>query len=287
MVGNSKMRTPFVPGLLAGSAAIVTGGGSGIGRQIALGLAECGARVVVSGRRRDVLDDVCDQIQGIGGEAIAATCDVRDPESVAALVASAEDAVGPIDLLVNNAGATFTCPSEELTPNGFRAVVETDAFGTFYTCQEFGRRVIARGTGGAILNITSTSPFTGNPGRIHGGVGKAGVESLTKSLAVEWGPHDIRVNALAPGYTPTAGVDRATGVSDNAVNDDLQRLADSVPLGRVGTVDEIAWPAVFLLSPAASFINGAVIVVDGGKWLSSGRRIGGAQSSTGTMPSPN
>lgn len=287
MIRNSNLRTPFVSGLLAGSAAIVTGGGSGLGRQIALGLAEGGARVVVSGRRQDLLEDVCDQVRSTGGEAIASTCDVRDPEAVAALVASAEEAVGPIDLLVNNAGATFTCPSEELTPNGFRAVVETDAFGTFYACQEFGRRVIARGTGGAILNITSTSPFTGNPGRIHGGVGKAGVESLTKSLAVEWGPHDIRVNALAPGYTPTAGVDRATGVSAGAVDDNLQRLAGTVPLGRVGTVDEIAWPAVFLLSPAASFINGAVLVVDGGKWLSSGRRIGGAQSSSETMPSPN
>lgn len=266
-LGNA---VPFRPDLMHGSVALVTGGGSGLGRGIALALAQCGAHVVVAGRRPQPLEDVVIEIKDLAGTAVAVACDVRDPDSVEAAVAEAETKAGPVDVLINNAGATFSAPSAELSPRAFRAVVETDSFGTFYMCQAVGRRLIDRGAGGAILNITSTSPMTGNPGRIHGGVGKAGVDSITKSLAVEWGPHRIRVNALAPGYTPTAGVDRATRVTDA----DLQRLAEAVPLGRVGTVADIAWAAAFLVSPAASFINGATLVVDGGKWLSSGRGAG-------------
>jgi 2,4-dienoyl-CoA reductase [(3E)-enoyl-CoA-producing], peroxisomal len=271
--------SPFRPDLLRGSAALVTGGGSGLGRAIAMALARCGARVVVSGRRTEALQKVVADIEALGGAADAVQCDVRDPEAVESAVARAETAAGPIDVLVNNAGATFSAPAAELSPRAFRAVVETDAFGTFYMCQAIGRRLIDRGAGGAILNITSTSPMTGNPGRVHGGVGKAGVDSITKSLAVEWGHHGIRVNALAPGYTPTAGVDRATRVTDA----DQERLAGAVPLGRVGTVADIAWAAAFLVSPAASFINGTTLIVDGGKWLSSGR--GGAPHNPSPAPS--
>lgn len=202
------------------------------------------------------------------------------------MVRDAEAALGPVNVLVNNAGATFTAPAETLSPNAFRAVVETDTFGTFYACQEVGRRWIERGTGGAILNITSTSPLTGNPGRIHGGVGKAGVDSLTKSLAVEWGRHGIRVNSLAPGYTPTAGVNRATRVKD-APEEHLAKLGAAVPLGRVGTVWDIMWPAVFLVSPAAGFINGAALIVDGGKWLSSGRTFVASADAAMSAPAPS
>ncbi|MER7274895.1 SDR family oxidoreductase [Dactylosporangium sp. NPDC000244] len=272
MVVDDPKDLPFAPDLLHGQVAIVTGGGSGLGRGIALGLAAVGAAVAVTGRRQARLDEVAAEITGAGGRAAAIPCDIRDPEAVEAMVAAAEAALGPAGILVNNAGATFTAPAETLSPNAFRSVVETDAFGTFYACQSAGRRWIERGSGGAILNITSTSPMTGNPGRIHGGVGKAGVDSLTKSLAVEWGRHGIRVNALAPGYTPTAGVDKATGAS--AVG-----LEAGVPLGRVGTVRDIAWPAVFLVSPIAAFVNGAVLVVDGGKWLSSGRSFTAASPS--------
>jgi NAD(P)-dependent dehydrogenase (short-subunit alcohol dehydrogenase family) len=261
---------PFGPKLLAGSSAIVTGGGTGLGRGIALGLAACGARVFLTGRRQDPLDETAAMVRDGGGEAATKTCDVRDPDAVAALIEAADQEMGPVDLLVNNAGATFTVPAEDLSPNAFRAVVETDAFGTFYMCQAFAKRLIAKGVPGAILNITSTSPMTGNPGRLHGAVGKAGVDSLTKSLAVEWGTYGIRVNNLAPGYTPTQGVNKATNMT-SAGDEQLARVAESVPLKRVGRIEDIAWPSVFLLSPAASFVTGATLVVDGGKWLSSGR----------------
>jgi NAD(P)-dependent dehydrogenase (short-subunit alcohol dehydrogenase family) len=261
---------PFGHDLLAGSAALVTGGGSGLGRGIALGLAACGAKVFATGRRKEPLEETVRLIRASDGTAASGTCDVRDHESVVALVEAADHDMGGIDLLVNNAGATFTAPSEELSPNAFRAVVETDAFGTFYMCQQVAKRLIARGAPGAILNITSTSPFTGNPGRAHGGVGKAGVDSLTKSLAVEWGRRGIRVNSLAPGYIPTPGVNAATGMAE-ASNEHAASITAAVPLRRVGRVEDIVWPSVFLLSPAAAFVTGTTLVVDGGKWLSSGR----------------
>jgi NAD(P)-dependent dehydrogenase (short-subunit alcohol dehydrogenase family) len=273
---------PFRSDLLEGSTALITGGGTGLGRGIALALAACGARIAVTGRRRAVLEEVVELIRDGGGRAEAQECNIRDSAAVQAMVESLESKLGPISRLVNNAGATFNAPALDLTANGFKAVVETDTLGTFNVSQAVGRRLVHHGIGGSILNITSTSIPVGNPGRIHGGVGKAGVESLTKSLAVEWGVHGIRTNALAPGYTPTSGVNNATGL-DQDPGEHLARLSALVPLGRVGTIRDIAWPAAFLLSPAASFINGAVLYADGGKWLSSGR---GGQAADG-LPVPS
>lgn len=260
-------RVPFRADLLKGEKAIVTGGGSGLGRGIALALASVGASVVLTSRKQENIDAVAAEIRALGGDAHAIACNIRDYDAVRQMVADAEDLVGPVRLLVNNAGATFTSPAEELSINGFRAVIETDIYGTFHCCQALGRRLIERGAGGSIVNITSSSPHTGNPGRIHGGAGKAGVDSMTKTLAVEWGPHQIRVNAVAPGYTPTAGVDKATLATDEKV---ANRSAQ-VPLGRVGTLADIAWPTVFLLSEAAAFVNGITLIADGGRLLQAGR----------------
>lgn len=264
---GNQAAMPFRADLLTGQAAIVTGGGTGLGRAIALALAATGAKVAVTSRKMENLAAVAEEITRSGGVAVAIQCDVRDPAAVEAMVAEAERRLGPVGILINNAGATFTIDAERLTPNGFRAVVETDTFGTFYCSQSFGRRVIARGGGGAIVNITSTSPSTGNPGRIHGGAGKAGVDSMTKTLAVEWGPHQIRVNAVAPGVVPTRGSDAGTRAEGKA--DDLRSA--SVPLGRVGTPQDIAWATVFLVSDAASYISGTTLIVDGARWLSTGR----------------
>ncbi len=258
---------PFRTDLLAGQAAIVTGGGTGLGRGIALALAQVGAKVAVASRKLENLQAVADEITTAGGTAVAIQCDVRDPDAVEAMVAEAERRLGPISILINNAGATFTVDAEKLSPNGFRAVVEIDTFGTFYCSQSFGKRVIERGTGGSIVNISSTSPSTGNPGRIHGGAGKAGVESMTKTLAVEWGPHQIRVNSVAPGVVPTHGSDTGTHVEEKT---EVQR-SSSVPLGRVGTPRDIALATVFLVSDAASYISGCTLIVDGARSLSAGR----------------
>lgn len=258
---------PFRGDLLAGQAAIVTGGGTGLGRGIALALAQVGAKVALASRKIENLQTVAEEITQAGGTAVAITCDVRDPAAVDAMVEEAEARLGPVTILVNNAGATFTVDAEKLSPNGFRAVVETDTFGTFYCSQSFGKRLIERGQGGSIVNITSTSPSTGNPGRIHGGAGKAGVESMTKTLAVEWGPYGIRVNSVAPGVVPTRGSDAGTHAEGKT---EAQR-STSVPLGRVGTPQDIAWATVFLVSDAASYVSGCTLIVDGARSLSTGR----------------
>lgn len=258
---------PFRADLLAGQAAIVTGGGTGIGRGIALALAEVGAKVAVASRKLENLQAVVDEITAAGGTAVAIQCDVRDPAAVDAMVEEAERRLGPITILINNAGATFTVDAEKLSPNGFRAVLEIDTFGTFYCSQSFGKRAIARGTGGAIVNITGAQPAAGNPGRIHGGAGKAGVESMTKTLSVEWGPYGIRVNSLAPGTVATHGADAGTGVEDQS----LAQRSSSVPLGRLGTPRDIALATLFLVSDAASYITGATLMVDGARSLFRGR----------------
>lgn len=258
---------PFRSDLLAGQVAIVTGGGTGLGRGIAHALASVGAKVVLASRKLENLQAVAEEITRAGGTAVPIACDVRDPVAVEAMVEEAEARLGPVSILVNNAGATFTVDAEKLSPNGFRAVVETDTFGTFYCSQSFGKRLIERGQGGAIVNITSTSPSTGNPGRIQGGAGKAGVESMTKTLAVEWGPHQIRVNSVAPGVVPTRGSDAGTRAEGKT---DAERTT-SVPLGRVGTPRDIALATVFLVSDAASYITGCTLIVDGARSLSTGR----------------
>jgi NAD(P)-dependent dehydrogenase (short-subunit alcohol dehydrogenase family) len=249
--------------VLPGRVALVTGGGTGLGRAIALELSRRGAAVAVLGRRREPLDETVSLLPGPG---FATQCDVREPDAVAAAFDEIEEALGPVTTLVNNAAGNFVVQAEELSPNGWRAVVGIVLDGTFYCSRELGRRAIARRQSGEIVNVVATYAWTGGPGTVHSAAAKAGVVALTRTLAVEWAPHRIRVNALAPGPIDTPG---AAGQlwADPAVR---EALVAKVPLRRFGTPDEIAAACAFLLSEDAAYITGEVLVADGGAWLEKG-----------------
>jgi 2,4-dienoyl-CoA reductase (NADPH2) len=243
----------------SGRRVLVTGGGSGIGFAIARRLARAGDHVVLASRSADRLDAACDSLRSDGLSCSAHACDIRDPDAIARLF----DEAGALDGLVNNAAGNFVCPSLDLSPNGFRAVVESSLHGSFFCSQALARRALARGSGGMILNIVATYAWTGAPGVAHSAAAKAGLVALTKTLAREWGPHGIRVNALAPGFVATESA-RANILSDPVAEDRMRSL---IPLDRFAEADEIAAAAAWLLSDEASYCTGAVLTVDGGRSL--------------------
>ena len=249
-----------------GKNIIITGGGTGLGAAMASHLASLGAHVVIAGRRRDPLHDTLAAIKAAGGSGDAVPTDVRIPEQVQTLVDAANAARGRIDGLINNAAGNFLVKAEDLSPNGWRAVVDIVLNGTFYCSRAAGKAMIASGHGGTILNIVATYAWTGGPGTIHSAAAKAGVISLTQTLAVEWGRHGIRTNALCPGIVNTPG-SAAKLFPTETIRD---RIARRVPLGRLETEAEVARAAAFLLSDDASYVNGAVLVADGGLWLEPG-----------------
>jgi NAD(P)-dependent dehydrogenase (short-subunit alcohol dehydrogenase family) len=242
------------------SVALVTGAASGIGREIAIGLAEAGADVGCVDLPGSGIDGTIAAIEAAGRRAIAAPADVTDPASVAAAVAAVEDGLGALRLAVNCAGIANAAPAEEMPLEQFRKVLQVNVDGVFLCCQAEGRALLRNGGGGAIVNIASMSGTIVNRDllQVHYNASKAAVIHLSKSLAMEWAPHGIRVNSISPGYTATPMNTRPE------VAEQVKRFEADTPLGRMAAPDEMVGPAVFLLSDAASFCTGVDLIVDGG-----------------------
>jgi citronellol/citronellal dehydrogenase len=247
----------FRPDLFADQTIVVTGGGSGIGRCTAHELASLGARVILIGRKAEPLETVCTEITDDGGQAEWACCDIRDAEAVAALVTGLVETHQTIDGLFNNAGGQYPSPLEEISPKGFDAVVRTNLSGGFVMMREIYRQSMSR-HGGAIVNMLADM-WNGMPGMAHSGAARAGMANLTQTAAVEWAKAGVRVNAVAPGWIASSGLDTYEG----AVRAMIPMLAGSVPLKRLGSESEVSAAVCFLLSPAAAFITGELMRIDG------------------------
>ena len=246
----------------AGATVLVTGGGTGLGKAIAVEFGRAGAAVAIASRSPEHRDAGVAALAAVGAPAIGVELDVRSVDAVALAFDAARELTGlDASVLVNNAAANFPVAAQALSPNGWRAVEQIVLDGTFFCSQELARRTSARNGEAAIVNIVSTAAATGGPGMVHSAAAKAGVVSMTKTLAVEWAP-SIRVNAIAPGLFPHEDMPEAIRAArDEAVD------ATRQPAGRVGQPHEIGWAATYLASPYASFVTGHVLVVDGGNWL--------------------
>jgi NAD(P)-dependent dehydrogenase (short-subunit alcohol dehydrogenase family) len=255
----------FQKDLLKDRAIFITGGGSGLGRSMALRFSELGAHLFIVGRREEPLKEVCDEIHRTGGSAAYATCDVRDPAAVEAAAAAADQQFGRIDTVVNNAAGNFMARTESLSPNAFNAVVGIVLNGSFHCTQTFGKRWIAQKLGGNVLNVVTTyaSANCGSGFVVPSACAKAGVLAMTTSLAVEWAKYHIRLNAIAPGPFPTEGAWSRLMPSKQFE----EHSRDKHPMKRFGRHEELTNLAAFLISDMAEYINGECVVIDGGQWL--------------------
>ena len=256
-------RSVFRPGLFTGQTVWVTGGGSGIGRCTAHELAALGARVVISGRRIERLEQVASEIREDGGQAHPVAFDIRDESAVQAGVADMLATLGPVSGLVNNAGGQFPAPMLAISKKGFDAVVANNLTGGFLMMRELFNQCMQR-HGGAIVNMTADFR-NGMPGMAHSGAARAGMSNLTQSAAFEWAHAGVRVNAVAPGWIASSGMDTYGG----ALKMLIPKLREHVPLRRMGVEAEVSAAIVFLLSPAAAFITGVTLQIDGAASLGS------------------
>ncbi len=249
-----------------GQVALITGGGTGLGRAMALRLAELGADLAIVGRREAVLEATAEEIRARGARCLTRSLDIRDYAKVEAMTGSIVGETGRIDMLVNNAAGNFVCPSEKLTINGFNAIVNIVLHGTWHCTACVGRHMLERG-GGRILSILATYAWTGAPMLMPSAVAKAGVLAMTRSLAVEWGPRGVRLNAIAPGAILTRGASENLKFNTEEAQ---AAIARANPLRRLGTEQELAELAAFLLSDEVGYINGECVTMDGGAWLGRG-----------------
>lgn len=253
--GEKKMKDQVV---------IITGGSSGMGKYMAKKFAEDGANVVITGRNEERLQTVKEELEKINSNIQTVQMDVRKPEDVQRMVLETHSHFGKIDFLVNNAAGNFICPAEKLSINGWNSVINIVLNGTFYCAHTIGNYWIEKGIKGSMINMVATYAWNAGPGVIHSAAAKAGVLSLTRTLAVEWGrKYGIRVNAIAPGPIDKTGGAEKLWESEEAA----RRTLNSIPLGRLGNPEEIADLAAFLFSDKAAFINGECITMDGGQWL--------------------
>jgi NAD(P)-dependent dehydrogenase (short-subunit alcohol dehydrogenase family) len=250
---------------LTGKTAIVTGGGTGIGRQIAQALAESGADIVVSARNAARCESAAAELEGLGVRALALGCDVRDPDSIGSVVTRTVEAFGRVDILVNNAGTSWGASPEDVPLAAWQKVIDVNLTGAFLFSQAVGRELIRQGEGGKIINIASVAAFRGaDPAAMDAvayNASKGGLVALTIDLAVKWARHRICVNAIAPGWFPS-------DMSETVLARSGDLLRARIPLRRFGGSDDLKGAAVFLASPASDFVTGATLPVDGGQLAS-------------------
>jgi NAD(P)-dependent dehydrogenase (short-subunit alcohol dehydrogenase family) len=255
---TAESQRVFAPGMLRDQVAIVTGGGSGIGLATAHELVRVGAKVAICGRTQDKLDAAVAELGGKG--VLGRPCDIREPAQVEAFVKAVVGEWGKVDILVNNAGGQFPSPAQHISPNGFLAVVKNNLVGTFHMCREVANQAMIPSKRGRIVNVIANI-YRGFPGMVHTGAARAGVENMTMTLAVEWAQHGILVNAVAPGIIRSSGTAQYPPQL-------LEKAIAEVPLKRAGTCEEVAASIVFLASPAAQYITGATLRLDGAQSLS-------------------
>jgi NAD(P)-dependent dehydrogenase (short-subunit alcohol dehydrogenase family) len=250
------------PDTYTGVAVFVTGGGTGLGRAIAVEFARLGADVVIASRKVEHREQGAIAIADVGARVHTVACDIRDPDQIAGAFDSATAAFGLPAVLVNNAAANFPVPAEDMSPNAWRSVVDITLNGTFFCAREFARRHLLAGTPASIVNVGASYAWTGGPGFAHSAAAKAGVKNMVETLAVEWAPYGIQVNGLVPGMFPHD--DMTADIKGNLARTNEKDACQ--PALRVGRLRELGWAATFLASPYARFISGHTLVVDGANW---------------------
>lgn len=249
-------------GIFDGKTVVVTGGGTGLGKAIAVEFARLGAKIAILSRNEAHLAAGLLAVNAFGEKHAALTCDIRNPEAISEAFDGVTEQLGLPDVLVNNAAGNFPVPAEDMSANAWRTVTDIVLNGTFFCSREFGRRHLEVGTPGSIINIGAAYAWTGGPGFAHSSAAKAGVKNMTETLAVEWGPYGIQVNGLVPGLFPHD--DETANI--RSVPERRESESKRSPAHRVGQPHELGWAATFLASPFASFISGHTLVVDGANW---------------------